>query len=111
MATIGFGIPGTILVVHGTTANGLGRDIWTVPFDMITRFGMFFYIMEILYFIQVAVLKMSLLFFFLRIFPSPPVRRVLWATVAFNVVYCVAFTCVAVFQCRPIDFYWTKWDN
>ncbi|KAH8884971.1 putative PTH11-type G-protein coupled receptor protein [Thozetella sp. PMI_491] len=111
LITLLAGIPSTVVVVHGTTVNGLGKDIWTVPFDSITKFGFFFYILELLYFIQITVLKMSLMFFFLRIFPSPPVRRLLWGTVAFNVVYCLSFVLIGIFQCRPIDFYWTKWDG
>ena len=111
MLSIAIGIPSTIIIPQGTTANGLGKDVWTVPFDSITRFGMFFYIMELLYFVQLSVAKMSLIFFFLRIFPSPPVRKVLWATSIFIGVYCIVFLLIGAFQCRPIDFYWTKWDN
>ncbi len=33
------GVPSSILVVHGTVANGLGQDVWTLPFTMITNFG------------------------------------------------------------------------
>ena len=105
------GIPSTVLEIYGVSANGLGHDIWTVPFDDITRFDMYFYILELLYFVQVTLLKMSLLYFFLRIFPSLPVRRVLWGTVIFNSLYCLAFTLAAAFQCVPIDLFCTRWDN
>ncbi|KAM5341892.1 hypothetical protein ACJ41O_014923 [Fusarium nematophilum] len=105
------GLPSSVLNVHGTAANGLGRDIWTLTFDTITRFGMFFHVMAILYFAQVTLLKMALLFFYLRIFPTKPVRRVLWATVAFNCVFGLTFVLVAVFQCRPVSYFWLKWDG
>ncbi|KAF9869957.1 CFEM domain-containing protein [Colletotrichum karsti] len=112
LATLGSGIPGTVINTHGFAANGLGKDIWTVPFDRITDFGYWFFVMEPMYFAQVTLLKMSLLFFYMRIFShNKLVRNLIWATVTFNAVFGVTFIFVAVFQCTPISFYWTKWDN
>lgn len=37
-----------------------------------------------LYFLQLALLKTSLLFFYLKIFPNKIVRRLLWGTLVFN---------------------------
>lgn len=91
--------------------NGLGKDVWTVPFDHITNFVRWLYALELLYFLQVALLKLTLLLFFLRIFPKPSIRRVLWATVAFNIACGFAFVVVSIFQCQPISYYWTSWDK
>jgi hypothetical protein len=105
------GVPSVVIIDRAIVPNGLGRDVWTVGFDQITNFVRYLYALEILYFMQVALLKLTLLFFFLRIFPKPTIRRLLWATVAFNCLNGAAFTIVAIFQCRPISFYWTKWDK
>ena len=96
--------------VHGTAGHGEGKDIWTLEFDDITKFGLFFYILEVFYFAQVALLKMSLLFFYLRIFLGPA-QKWLWGTVIFNAVYGIFFVFLAAFQCRPISYFWTKWDG
>ncbi|RSM10843.1 hypothetical protein CEP52_003302 [Fusarium oligoseptatum] len=69
------------------------RDIWTLTPTEITNFGYYFHVMAILYFAQVTLLKLSLLFFYLRIFPTVGVRRTLWAT------------------CQPISYFWKKWDG
>lgn len=37
-----------------------------------------------LYFLQLALLKASLLFFYLKIFPNKIVRWLLWGTLVFN---------------------------
>ncbi|CAM1503619.1 Fc.00g012100.m01.CDS01 [Cosmosporella sp. VM-42] len=111
LITILAGVPSSILTVHGTLANGLGRDIWTLTAIKITNFGMYFYIMAILYFAQVTLLKLALLFFYLRIFPATPIRRLLWGTVVFNCVFGAVFCVVAAFQCRPVSYFWTKWDG
>jgi hypothetical protein len=109
--TLGVGIPSSVLTVHGVISNGLGRDIWTITPKQITDFVHAFYVMEILYFSQVALLKLSLLFFYLRIFPGPKIRRLLWATIIFDVCFGVVFVFIAIFQCRPISYYWKNWDG
>lgn len=110
-ATLLSGVPGTIISVRGTAANGLGKDIWTLPFETITAFGRYFYVLEILYFVQVTLLKSSLLYFYLRIFPDSRTRYVLWATLAFNGVYGASFVVAAIFSCTPISYFWVKWDG
>ncbi|GKT43042.1 satratoxin biosynthesis SC1 cluster protein 4 [Colletotrichum spaethianum] len=111
LTTLGSGIPGTVINTHGFATNGLGKDVWTVPFDRITDFGYWFFVMEPMYFGQVTLLKMSLLFFYMRIFShNSSVKKLIWGTIAFNAVFGVTFIFVAVFQCTPISFYWTKWD-
>ncbi|KAL6399500.1 hypothetical protein AUP68_18048 [Ilyonectria robusta] len=111
LITIIAGIPSSVLTVHGTVANGLGRDIWTLSDTNITNFGMYFYIMAALYFLQVTLLKLALLFFYLRIFPARPIRRTLWGTVIFNCLFGTVFVIISVFQCRPVTYFWTKWDG
>ncbi|KAL0935433.1 CFEM domain-containing protein [Colletotrichum truncatum] len=111
LITLGSGIPGTVINTHGFAANGLGRDIWTVPFDKVTNFGYWFFVMEPMYFGQVTLLKMSLLFFYMRIFSHNKLcKKLIWGTIGFNAVFGITFIFVAVFQCSPISFYWTKWD-
>lgn len=109
--TLVVGIPSSVMTVHGLTANGLGRDIWTVSFQQITDFLHIFYAMEILYFAEVALLKLSLLFFYLRIFPGTKIRRLLWATIAFDIMFGIAFVFTGIFQCQPINYYWQQWDG
>ncbi|KAM0429752.1 hypothetical protein ACHAPT_006358 [Fusarium lateritium] len=108
--TLVFGIPSTAMNIHGTAGHGEGRDIWTLEFDQITKFGFYFWLLEVFYFAQVSLLKMSLLFFYLRIFPGPA-QKLLWGTVVFNAIYGVAFVFLAAFQCSPVSFFWLKWDG
>lgn len=105
------GVPCTAIACHGLAPNGLGRDVWTLPFDTITRFGRFFYIMEVFYFAMVTLLKTTFLFFYLRIFRTVGTRRILWATQIINALFGVAFVFAAAFQCSPVSYFWTKWDG
>jgi hypothetical protein len=105
------GIPSSVLSVHGLTSNGLGRDIWTVTFEQLTSFLHVFYAMEVLYFSHVALLKLSLLFFYLRVFPGPTLRKLIWGTICLDIVYDVVFIFIGIFQCWPINYYWNQWDG
>jgi hypothetical protein len=105
------GIPSSVMAVHGLTSNGFGKDIWTVPFKQITDFIHVFYALEIFYFCQVALLKLSLLFFYLRIFPGHKIRSLIYGTIIFDTVFGLAFVFAAIFQCKPIDYYWKGWDG
>ncbi|KAH5282339.1 hypothetical protein HBI71_004250 [Parastagonospora nodorum] len=109
-ATI-LGIATVIIIDRGVIPNGIGKDVWAVPFENITRFSFWLYILTLTYFLMVPTVKLALLFFFLRIFPKTWTRRLLWATVVFNVIYGIVFIIVGVFQCRPISYYWTQWDD
>jgi hypothetical protein len=99
------------LTVRATIPNGLGKDIWTVPFNQITAFVHAFYAMEVLYFLQVALLKLSLLFFYLRVFPGPKIRRLIWCTIICDILFGLVFIITGIFQCRPISYYWNSWDG
>jgi hypothetical protein len=111
LATLIAATPSAIITVFGTVKHGLGRDIWTLsPYDITTMLK-YFYVMAALYFTQVALLKLSLIFFYIRVFPSPGVQRLLWGTVVFSVVWGFTFVITVIFQCRPISYFWTHWDG
>lgn len=67
--------------------------------------------MEWTYFLELCLLKMSMLFFYLKIFPTKGVRMLLWGTVAYNALWGVVFVLIAIFQCRPISHNWTGWNG
>ncbi|ORY70520.1 uncharacterized protein BCR38DRAFT_422325 [Pseudomassariella vexata] len=90
---------------------GLGKDIWTLTPDMITSFAKLFYIIAILYFSEVFLLKLSMLFFYLRIFPGARLQRVIWGTIIFDVLFGISFVLAATFQCTPISYNWTNWSG
>lgn len=94
--------------------NGSGRDIWTLrPHNIYTLFRCY-YAQTIIYILTFLFVKLSLVFFYLQIFSTHSVRRVrwvLWATVLFNIFVMIAFVIVSIFQCKPISFYWNRWDG
>jgi hypothetical protein len=104
-------VPTAVIVDVELINDGLGRDIWTVPFDKIAPYGKYFYWIENLYFASMAVLKLSFLFFFKRIFPGRTIQTVIWVTVILTILWGVASVIAGIFQCTPISFAWTGWDG
>ncbi|OMP82494.1 hypothetical protein BK809_0006804 [Diplodia seriata] len=99
-------------VVSRSVANlGLGRDIWTLPFENITHILYIYYFDEDLYLSALPLLKISILLFYLRIFPEKGFRRAVFVTIGLCIGYCIAFVLVSVFQCRPIRYAWLQWDD
>lgn len=103
--------PNTFIIIYGTIANGLGKDIWTLTSEQITNVLRYFYILAILYFLQTALVKLSIVAFYMRIFPSRETRRLLWGTIIFTSLWGAAFIIAAIFQCWPIRAFWTLWDG
>ncbi|OBR12633.1 CFEM domain-containing protein [Colletotrichum higginsianum IMI 349063] len=92
---------------------GIGRDVWALSYDEITRFMQVFFAFEVIYTLSISALKASILFFYIRVFSmvSSTFTMVLWATQAFNLAFCIAFTVANLNQCRPFSNAWEAWDG
>ncbi|KAI0433528.1 50S ribosomal protein L36e [Xylaria sp. FL1042] len=104
------GIPLGVLELIMSTL-GFGKDIWTLTPYRITHIVRFTWVTEILYFLLLALTKTSLLFFYLRVFPSPRFQRLCYVTMGVVVASGIAFTLTAIFYCMPISYIWTGWTG
>ncbi|PHH62445.1 hypothetical protein CDD81_7164 [Ophiocordyceps australis] len=111
LATTLMGVPSTVFNATVLPQNGIGRDVWTQTPTQITNFARIFYVMEILYFAEVALLKLAMLFFYVRIFPAANVRRLLMGTIVIVSLFGLAYVLAAIFQCTPISYHWHQWDG
>lgn len=66
---------------------------------------------QILYVVGLMTLKASVLFFFLRIFPTRGFRTIIWATHGLNFLVGLIYIILTFAQCRPLSLYWTGWDK
>jgi hypothetical protein len=53
----------------------------------------------------------SILFFYLRIFPKKAFRRAVYAVMAGNTLYGILFMLLSVLQCIPVKATWTRWEG
>lgn len=91
--------------------DGYGKDIWTLPFDSITRILRFTWLLQLLYIPALAATKMAFLCLYLRIFPSTGIRRVTWVLVAINVLYLLTYGFGTAFNFLLVSYIWTKWHG
>lgn len=91
--------------------TGLGKDIWTLPFDNITKILRIYYIDEDLYLSALPAVKISMLLTYLRVFQSKRFKQLVYVVIGLNIGYCIAFALVSIFQCMPIPLAWTHWDG
>jgi hypothetical protein len=104
-------IPGHVITEIGTTRNGLGKDVWTLTPNEISSVLKYLWVQQLVYYLIVAMTKLCLLVFYLRIFPVHSTRRLLQGTMIFVIAFGIAFMLGALLQCRPISFWWQSWDG
>jgi hypothetical protein len=66
---------------------------------------------EVFYILCIAMTKISILLFYLRIFPERRFRRMAWATLTCCVLFIATFVPALIAQCNPISLAWDRWDG
>ncbi|KAK0634103.1 hypothetical protein B0T14DRAFT_417398 [Immersiella caudata] len=113
MLAMGCCVAFTVLNTQATNL-GMGKEIWSVPFENITAILRTFFINMLLYTTARFLIRASVILFYLRVFHLPSsnrLARILIATLIANVVYNLAFFLAVVFQCQPINFFWHLWEH
>ncbi|KAI0137049.1 CFEM domain-containing protein [Xylariales sp. AK1849] len=105
-----FMIPLCVLSVP-LSQHGLGLDMWNVDFDDITSILYLYFFDEMLYIAALAFTKVSILLFYLKVFPKRSFRICAYVLIALNICYAVGYVLVLIFQCSPIDGAWLSWDG
>lgn len=85
--------------------------MWTLQADQITNVLHFYFMGEIFYVLALGVSKISILCFYLRVFPSKDFRRLIYGVMGLSVAYTIAFFFATTFQCTPVSYAWTQWDG
>ncbi|KAF6820310.1 CFEM domain-containing protein [Colletotrichum plurivorum] len=120
-----------VFVVLGQLAGAIafGEDIWMVSADELTlglkvgiRFGtsrgtdsdkerQIFFIDESFYLVCLGLTKISVLFFYLRIFPNKTFRRATYWTMGYIILTTTVLLFMQIFQCIPFEFNWLGWKG
>ncbi|KAI1346871.1 hypothetical protein F5Y01DRAFT_296904 [Xylaria sp. FL0043] len=90
---------------------GLGQEVWNIPQDNITKILYLYWWAEILYQTGLPITRISILCFYLKIFPQKHIRWSSYALIAINAADFIAFVAATVFLCSPIYGAWTFWDG
>ncbi|RYP63124.1 hypothetical protein DL771_009418 [Monosporascus sp. 5C6A] len=91
--------------------RGLGLDIWFVEHDDITHILYLWYFDAVFYVTSLGLTKISILLFYLTVFPKRSFRLWAHALIVANAMYAIVFGCLLAFQCRPVAGAWLAWDG
>ncbi|KZL66413.1 CFEM domain-containing protein [Colletotrichum tofieldiae] len=102
-----------VFVTLGKLAGwvAFGEDIWMVKPDALT-FGLkIFFIDESFYLTCLCLTKISVLFFYLRIFPNKSFRRATYTAMAYIALSTTIMLFMQIFQCIPLSYNWDGWKG
>ncbi|KAH7136340.1 hypothetical protein EDB81DRAFT_844394 [Dactylonectria macrodidyma] len=102
------GIPTLMLVICGLVSLRLGKDIWTLEFDDITAFGVYFYYTGLVYFPMISLLRMPLLFFYLCIFIGLSIHSLAWANAAISIALDLWMLAIPPWCLKDLNLHWKK---
>ncbi|KAK8050267.1 hypothetical protein PG994_011997 [Apiospora phragmitis] len=91
--------------------HGLGLDMWNVSFEGINDILFLYYWDEMIYITSLALTKVSILCFYLKVFPARWFRNVAYVLIGLNLVYALTYDFMLAFQCQPIEGAWLFWDG
>ncbi|KAG4414879.1 hypothetical protein IFR04_012017, partial [Cadophora malorum] len=93
---------GTIPLYIVNTILGFGKHFWNIDPLKIRVLLVIFYIGELSYLTTMPLIKLSILSFYLRIFPRRGFQITVWIMIAFVASAGVAFVVTGMVQCLPI---------
>ncbi|KAF9889443.1 hypothetical protein FE257_007345 [Aspergillus nanangensis] len=91
--------------------DGMGRDIWTIEPENISRIIKFTWIVEMLYIAIMSWIKLAFLCLYLRIFPNEGLRKVIFVLMALVSGFFFAFLIGIALNCIPVSHIWTGWTG
>ncbi|KDN63874.1 putative CFEM domain-containing protein [Colletotrichum sublineola] len=102
-----------VFVVFGQLAGwvAFGEDIWMVDSDKLTLGFKIFFIDESFYLTCLGLTKISVLFFYLRIFPNKSFRYATYATMSYIGLSTTILLFMQIFQCIPFSYNWDGWKG
>ncbi|KAF4472262.1 integral membrane [Fusarium albosuccineum] len=100
-----------LVIIQLMIPQGLGLDIWMLSGSQITAFLKYFFVLQTDYTLTLALIKASILCFFLRVFPDSKFRVAVWGTLVVNVLTGLIYVILNFFQRRPLSLMWDGWKD
>ncbi|KAL4939128.1 hypothetical protein BDV06DRAFT_225314 [Aspergillus oleicola] len=90
---------------------GWGTDMWALNKEDIIQQMKLFYIGIIYFYFSVAITKLAILFFYLRIFTTSTFKKVTYGMITLCSAYAIAVIFQSAFDCSPPSYFWTRFDG
>ncbi|KAM0818047.1 hypothetical protein AB5N19_03854 [Seiridium cardinale] len=86
--------------------TAIGYDVWDLDVSTIKTALKIFFIDELFYTIVLALCRVSLLFFLIRVFSVPTFQKICWIVIGWVVLSAIIIILMTLFQCWPINYNW-----
>ncbi|KAK8054479.1 hypothetical protein PG994_009546 [Apiospora phragmitis] len=96
---------------HYIRIVAMGRDIWDVDPQTVTRVLRATFIDELLYTLTLSLSRIAVVMFLLRVFDLARFRAIAWAVIGWIVLYAAAVLAATIFQCVPVEYNWLGWTG
>lgn len=88
--------------------SGLGKHNNEVDKSKATSFGVSVYIQQISWAISIGLTIISILLFYLRLFPNRWMKNTVYSVGIFTIAWLLASALTIIFQCTPVPFFWNE---
>ncbi|KAL2172386.1 hypothetical protein VTG60DRAFT_6225 [Thermothelomyces hinnuleus] len=92
-------------------AHGMGRDIWTLTPEEITKVVKYTWITQVSYIPAIILTKITVVCFFMHVFPSRRFHMFCWGTIIHCVLFMVSTMIAAILACIPVEYAWSAWTG
>ncbi|KAF2140909.1 uncharacterized protein K452DRAFT_288317 [Aplosporella prunicola CBS 121167] len=99
----------TVNVIIANTSCYWDRHIWDIPISSIESVLKVAFSAKLIFVFAATFTRQSLLCFYYRLVQDSGITWFLWAihaTVVINVITCIVFTAIGIWQCAPVSAYW-----
>ncbi|KAM3084076.1 hypothetical protein ACMFMF_001432 [Clarireedia jacksonii] len=90
------------------TKEGFGKHIWNLMDGDLLRVLRNFYIAENIYVVVLGLVKVSILVFYLGIFPQTWFQGMTWGTIVLVGTSTATLSFLTIFQCKPVAYFWNR---
>jgi len=102
-----------LIMVGVCTQTLYNRHLWELDDNQRVVALRYFFFGYFFYFWNSALVRLSILFFYLRLTNKDINKKFVWtvyATIAFTILYWVVFDISLIFTCRPVEAFWNRAD-
>ncbi|KAM0165943.1 hypothetical protein ACHAQE_002043 [Botrytis cinerea] len=92
-------------------AFGLGAHIYNIDSDYLDMLAKYIFASELLYVITMAITKVSIGVYFLRLANKRYQFWIIYSVMAIAVMVSIAYFIFVLLQCQPISYFWNMFDD
>ncbi|MCJ1358338.1 MAG: hypothetical protein MMC33_008337 [Icmadophila ericetorum] len=108
LASLVFTLGSAVNLYLSILYGGYGKHIITLGTEQIVSFLKAYFATQLLFGTSVTLTKLSILYFYTRIFPARQFRVITIICSALVISWYIVLVFLVCFGCRPIQFYWDK---